>query len=115
MAPQRPHSSNIEYQRRNLYDDFLNQLNPSTNDKYQGQRFAYGQTLGEGLVDNAYKISDARVPMSGLSMFMIWFGQRNPPAPFSQAWQYDLGKLVVPIVFMDVDLLKGVADKYDPI
>lgn len=82
MAPQRPHSSNIEYKKRNLYDDFLDQFKSSISDKYQGQRFAHGQTLGDGLVNKAYKISDASVPMLGLSMFMVQFGQRNLPAHF---------------------------------
>lgn len=33
-------------------------------------------------------------------------------SPFSSAWQNDLGNLVVPNVFMDVDLLKAVVDRY---
>lgn len=36
-------------------------------------------------------------------------------SPFSSAWQNDLGNLVVPNVFMDVDLLKAVVDRYVPV
>lgn len=93
----------------------MDQLKTSTNDKDQGQRFAHGHTLVESLVNKPRMISDARVPMSGLSMFKLWFGQRNLPAPFSQVWQYDLGKFIVPTMFMDVDSLRAVADKYDSI
>lgn len=53
--------------------------------------------------------------MTGVELFKLWYGQRNLQSPFLSAWQYDLDKLVVPNVFMDVDLLKVVADRYDPI
>lgn len=48
-------------------------------------------------------------------MFKLWNGQRNLQSPFSSVWQYDLGKLLVPNVFMDIDLLKAIANRYDPI
>lgn len=51
--------------------------------------------------------------MNGVEMFKLCYGQRNLQALFSSAWQYDLGKLVVPNVFMDVNLFKVVADRYD--
>lgn len=98
--------------KRNLYDDFLNQLKPSTNDKYQGINIIQGKILGEGLVDKAYTISNARVPMTRVNMFKLWYRQRNFRSLFLSAWQYDLGKLMVPNFFMHVDLLRAVADKY---
>lgn len=49
--------------------------------------------------------------MTGVDMFILWYGHRNLQSPFSSAWQYYLGKLVVPNVFVDVDLLKEVAGK----
>ena len=30
-------------------------------------------------------------------------------------WEFDIGKLVVPSVFMDVDLLVSLAKRYDPL
>lgn len=57
-----------------MYDDFLDQLKPSTNDKYQGMNFIKGKTLGEGLVDKSYTISDARVSMIGICMSKLWYG-----------------------------------------
>lgn len=74
-----------------------------------------GKTLGEGLVDKAFNNAEAKVPMSGVDIFKLWLGQRNLVSAFSSAWQYDLGKLVVLNVFMDVYLLRVVVDRYDPI
>lgn len=101
--------------KRNLYDDFLDQLKPSTNDKQQGQRFVSGKFLGEGLTNKAFCLADVSVPMTGLEMFKLWYGQRNLHSPLSSPQQYDLGKLLVSSVFMDVDILNVVANRYDPV
>lgn len=74
-----------------------------------------GKTLGEGLVYNCSNIADVRVPLTGLEMFRLWFGQRNFPHPFSNGWMYDMGKLVILNVFPDIDLLRAVATRYDPV
>lgn len=71
MAPSRKHLVQIDYMKRNLYDDFLDQLKPSTNDRHQGQIFMSGQTLGEGLIDKAFCLADISIPMNGLEMFKL--------------------------------------------
>ena len=115
MAPTKQHSGHIDYMQRNLYDDFLDQFSKSTNDKNRGLVLMRGTALGEGLRYRTYNIADARVPMTGLELFRRWYGQRNAPHPFSNGWRYDMGKLVVPNVFLDVDLLLAVAARYDPV
>lgn len=60
--------------KKNLYDDFLDQLKPSTNDRYQGQRFVSEKTLGEGLTDKEFHLADVSIPMTGLEMFKLWYG-----------------------------------------
>lgn len=91
--------------KRNLFDDLLNQLKPSTNDRQQGKRFVSGKTLGEGLTDKAFRLANVSIPISRLEKFKLWYGKRNLHSPLSNPWQYDLGKLVVSGVFRDVDLL----------
>lgn len=113
MEPPKQQSSQIDYLSRNLYDDFLDQLPLSTNDRKKGLVLMRGKILREGLVYNCSNIADARVPLIGLEMFRIWYGQRNFPHPFSNGWMYDMGKLVVPNVFPDIDLLRVVAMGYD--
>ena len=113
MAPTKQNSGYIEYLKRNLYDDFLDQFPLSTNNRKNGLVLMQGKILGEGLVYNCSNIADARVPLTGLEMFRLWYGQRNLPHPFSNGWMYDMGKLVVPNVFLDVDLLRAAAARYD--
>lgn len=40
---------------------------------------------------------------------------RHSPSPMNSIWELDVGKLVVPGVFMDVDLLTHIAHNYDPL
>lgn len=49
--------------------------------------------------------------MAGLGLFRVGFGQRKSPALINSIWELDVGKLVVPRVFMDVDLLTQIAKK----
>lgn len=51
----------------------------------------------------------------GLQLFKRWFSKRKLLAPNGNIWNFDLGKLVVPRVFMDSDLLTTVSQNYDPI
>lgn len=97
--------------KRNIYDDFFDQLKPSTNDTQQGQRFVDRKTLGEGLTNKEFHLADANIPVTGLEILKLWYGQKQLNSPLSNLWQYDLGKFVVPGVFMNVDLLKPVADR----
>jgi hypothetical protein len=100
--------------KRNLYNDFLDQFPRSTNDRRMGLVLMQGNKLAEGLICSSSNVTEVRTPLSRLEMFRLWFGQRNLQHPLCNGWKYDMGKLVVPNVFLDVDLLRVVASRYDP-
>lgn len=60
-------------------------------------------------------VVDAFMPINGLEIFRWWYGQANLGAPSCNVWQHDFGKLVVPIVYRDIDLLGELIERYDPI
>lgn len=74
MASTKQHSGNIEYLKRNLYDDFLDQFLLSTNDRKKDVVLMRGKILGKGLVCNYSNIVDAKVPLTSLEMFILWYG-----------------------------------------
>ena len=39
----------------------------------------------------------------------------NKGTSLSNMWEFDVGKLVVPTVFWDVDLMVSLANRYDPL
>ena len=53
--------------------------------------------------------------IQGLEIFRKWYEQSNMGSPLWNVWQYNLGKLVVPIIFFDVDLFLVLAKRDDPI
>ena len=53
--------------------------------------------------------------MRGLELFKKWFLERNNDIPISNVWEFDIGRLTVPTIFFDSDLLKDLANRYDPI
>ena len=52
---------------------------------------------------------------TSLVLFKKWFLERNLFAPHANVWNFDLGKLVVPRVFMDYDLIEAIAKTYDQV
>ena len=73
------------------------------------------ELVAEGFYDRENLVRDALVSMEGLELFKRWFSKRNLDTPMSNVWEFDIGKLTVPIVFFDNDLLKDLAKRYDPI
>ena len=69
--------------------------------------------LGDGLYDKGNWVQDAHTSQTSLNLFKKWFAERKLFAPHANIWNFDLGKLVVPSVFMDYDLLEAVAKNYD--
>lgn len=78
----------------------------------------------DGLYDIGNYIRDAKIGflnVSGtfdftrLTLFIVGFSQRNTPVPACNVWENDVGKLVVPDVFLDADQMIEVAKNYDPI
>lgn len=68
--------------------------------------------VGDGFYDRANWVRDAQVSVGGLELFRKWFLECNLDAPLSNVWEFDIGKLVVPGVFFDSDLLSDMAKKY---
>ena len=68
-----------------------------------------------GLKDKYAGVVDTHMPTKGLQIFRWWYGQANLGSPNDNVWKCDLGKLVVPIVFKDVDLLLELVSRYDQI
>ena len=48
-------------------------------------------------------------------MFKKWFVECNLDTPLSNVWEFHIGKIVVPGVFFDSNLLTDIAKKYDHI
>ena len=118
MPPQRDFSSKADYMQRNLHDDLLEQLKNSTNDVVKGRELLPKNPkmmLGEGLYNRANLLRDVDTSVGGMDLFKRWFSQRNQGTPMSNIWDFDVGKLVVPFVFWDVDLLVALTKRYDPI
>lgn len=61
--------------------------------------------IGDGLYDKGRWLRDSQIGISGMGLFKVGFSQRHVSAPMNSIWELDVGKLVVPGVFMDVDLL----------
>lgn len=71
--------------------------------------------IGDDLYDKGNWLRDSHIGLSGPGLFKVGFGQINSFAPMNSIWELDVGKLIVPGVFMDVDLLTQIANNYDPV
>lgn len=71
--------------------------------------------IGEGLYEKGNWLRDPLTGLSGLGLFKVGFGMRHSSVPLNSIWEMDVGKLAVPKVFMDVDLLTQIAYNYHPI
>lgn len=117
MATKRELTGKVNYQDQNICDDFLEQLTMSTNVGAKAKELVPKNPrlkIGDGLYDKVNWLRDPETGLLGLGLFKISFGQRNSPAPLNGIWEQDVGKLVVPGLFMDVDLLALIAQNYDP-
>lgn len=79
-----------------MWNELDGEVHPSLKDKYEG-------------------VANFVLPKSGLEIFRWWYGQANVEAPSYNVWRNDLGKLVYPTVFRDLDLFEDLIEGYDPI
>ena len=63
--------------------------------------------------DRSDFLKDIETSISGMVLFRRWFSQRKQGTPHSNVWEFDVGKLVVPRVFVESDLLMDMAKRYD--
>ena len=68
--------------------------------------------ITDRLYDKKNWVRDAKTSQIGPSLFKKWFSEKKLFAPRGNIWNLDLGKLVVPNVFMVYDLLEFVAKNY---
>lgn len=68
----------------------------------------------EGLEDRFEHLGDIWTEIRGHELFLFGYKRRKAPEPISNLWKRNLGKLVVPNVFVDVELMKALVDSYDP-
>ena len=116
MPLKKPFLGQKNYQPRNVHDDLLELLPKSSIDMVQVKRLTSLDPrlrIANGLCDKGNWVRDAITSQSTLMLFMKWFLERNIFSPHSNVWSSDLGKLVVPSVFMDYDLVENIAINYD--
>lgn len=116
MAPRREFKGKVDYQERAILDDSIEKLTQPTNTSAKIKELvpkSHRMRIGDGLYDKGNWLRDAQIGMVGLGLFKVVFSQQNSPAPINSIWELDVGKLIVPGVFMDVDLLTQIANNYD--
>ena len=117
MAPkQKAFSGQEDYLKRNVHDDLLELFPHSTVETVEVKRLTTLNPrlkIADGLYEKGNWVRDAMTSQTGLVLFKKWFSERNLFAPHANIWNFDLGKLVVPSVFMDYDLLEAIAKNYD--
>lgn len=127
MPPRKDLSGETDSSKRGLHEDLLQLLPSSTIDLVKVKQLMPKEPrvkIEDGLYDMGNYIRDAKIgtlnasgifDLTGMTLFMLGFSQRNAPVPTSNIWQFDLGKLVVPSVFLDADVMIQIAKNYDPI
>ena len=116
MPPKKGFSGQENYLGRNVHDDLLELLPESTIETAQVKRLTSLNPklrVVDGLYDKGNWVQDAQTSQTGLNLFKKWFAERKLFAPHANIWNFYLGKLVVPSVFMDYDLLEAIAKSYD--
>ena len=101
---------------RNVHDDLLEFLPKSTTKTVQVKKLTSlnpGLNIVDGFYDKGNWVRDAITSETSLFLFKKWFLEMNLFSPHLNIWNFDLGKLVVPSVFMDYDLLEAIARNYD--
>ena len=104
----------FEYENRRLQDDFLEALSKCK--EGQDAHKEWKSLAGEvclGLKDRYERVVGTQMPTKGLQIFRWWYGQVNLGSPNDNVWKFDLGDLVVPTIFKDVDLLLELVSRYD--
>lgn len=67
------------------------------------------------LGDKYEHLGDVWMPMIGYELVLYHYRKRNKEEPICNLWIFNEGKLVIPNVFVSVDLIILLAKNYDPI
>lgn len=68
----------------------------------------------EGLEDKFENLGDIWTEIRGHELLFFGYKRRDALEPISNLWKRNLGKLVVPNVFVDVELMKALVNCYNP-
>lgn len=93
---------------RALNQDLLNQFSASSM-KSRGVK-----SKEDDLEDNQEFVGDIWTKIRGYDLFMFHWKRRMSLEPVSNPWRLNIGRLVVPNVFISLELIKALASKYDP-
>ena len=63
--------------------------------------------------DKYGEVADSALPKPGLEIFWWWYAQDNVEPPACNVWKHDLGKLVYPTVFRDMNFFEELVEAYD--
>lgn len=105
-------SGKVDYLKRAVHDDFLEQMPQSMNELARGRVLIPKNPrllVSEGFYDKVNWLRDAEVSVGGLELFQKWFAERKLDTPINNVWEFDIGKLIVLGVFFDDDLLAVMA------
>lgn len=83
------------------------------NIKVSGRKATREEILTTNFKELAEGIGEIAMPKTGWELFLYAFTRRDALYPGKNVWCYDLGKLVVPNVFIEVDLMLHFVDRYD--
>lgn len=89
---------------RVLSQDLLD-LFPSSS-SLESTRIRWGHTKA--------RCRDAIMRYRGWDVFHAFYGNMDQPSPISNPWKLNLGRLVVPNVFIEPMLIEELANKFDP-
>ena len=118
MPPRKQFTGQADYMKRSIHDDFLEQFPLSMHAITKGRELIpkdSRELIAEGFYDKENWVRDARMSVGGLELFRKWFSERNIDILMSNVWEFDIGKLTIPTVFFDNELLKDLTHRYDPI
>lgn len=91
---------------RKLNQDLLDQVSGSTP---KPKRYAKWK-----LEDNYIDVGDLYTTIRGYELFLFHYHRREKPKPICNPWQLGVGKLVVPNVFVNIDLLELLELNFNP-
>ena len=106
----------FDYESRQLQDNFFESLLDSREDREANEMWkSLTREIHPRLKDRYFEVADTHMPTRGLQIFRWCYGQENFGCPNNNVWRHDLGKLVMPTIFKDVDLLLELVSRYDEI
>lgn len=95
---------------RKLNQDMIDQMgSPGA----RSHRAKTNLPIREQLEDIYKGIGDIFTILRGHELFLFHYFRRDEPMPISNPWKTGLGKLVVPNVFVNIDLLKLLVRNYN--